>query len=155
MHIRTFCATMPPAGLEPTTLAHAAQTITQLANWDGGKRPQIFTDSKENGGPPDWLSRKNVLIPRRDSESRVKRQTPILRTQKRTAGRQIGCAGEMFYFPGTTQTKEYSPLSESCVKRTDPHFADSKEDGGKPDWLRRKYALIPPKRLRQRNISIV
>ena len=33
MHLHTFALKMPPVGLEPTNLAPAAQTITQLTKW--------------------------------------------------------------------------------------------------------------------------
>ena len=62
------------------------------------------TDSKENGGPVDWFRRGNVLIHRHDSDkeicplsgSCVEKRTPILRTPKRTAAREIGFRGKMF-----------------------------------------------------------
>ena len=38
MHMHTFALKMPPVGLEPTTLTHVAQTITQLTKWSGGPR---------------------------------------------------------------------------------------------------------------------
>ena len=51
LHIRTSALKMPPVGPEPGTSTHVSQPLTQHAKWADAKRPPIFTDSKENGGP--------------------------------------------------------------------------------------------------------
>ena len=80
------------------------------------KKTPHFMDSKENGGPPDWLPRKRVLISRRDSDKGVlsfvwvvcRKRTPVLRTQKRADCRAIGRPGKCFNFPARLRQRNVS-----------------------------------------------
>ena len=54
MHMRTFALKLTHVGIEPATLTHAAQTITQLTKWTGGGTffHQVFAEFRQ--APPSF-----------------------------------------------------------------------------------------------------
>ena len=61
VHIHTFALKFQLRGSNPETQPLRPRPLRNLQIGMGENDPRIFTDSKENDGPPDWLRVGNVF----------------------------------------------------------------------------------------------